>query len=103
MGVARELFRVFDHSRVRRGQIRELKIDRLQQTKLGPDDVRHFSRSKESHVAQKMNPLRACEHAVILLAPFKRAEGWSHRSSLLKLCVDEEFDESGNLSWRIKG
>ena len=50
----------------------------LQQTEFSQDDVRHFSGSKERHVAQKLNPLCACEHAVVLLTPFKSAESWLH-------------------------
>src|ERR1700730_11956640 len=79
MGVTRELFRVFCHSRVRRGQIREVEVNGLQQTEFSPDDVRHFSGGKERHVAQKLNPLCACEHAIVLLTPFKSAESWLHR------------------------
>ena len=79
MGVTRELFRVFYHSRVRRGQIREVEVNGLQQTEFSSDDVRHFSGSKERHVAQKVKLLCACEHAVVLLAPFQSAEGWFHR------------------------
>jgi hypothetical protein len=37
-----------------------------------------FSGSKERHVAQKVKLLWACEHAAVFLAPFQRAEGWSH-------------------------
>jgi hypothetical protein len=73
--VTRELFRVFYHSRIRRGQIGEVGVNGLQQTEFSSDDVRHFSGSKERHVAQKVKLLCAREHAVVLLAPFQGAEG----------------------------
>src|SRR5712675_1547068 len=81
MRFTRKHFRVSCHPRVWRSKIGKIEIDGLQETEFFPNSIGRFSSSQESHVTQKVKPLRRCERAVVFLAPFQRAEFGAHHLS----------------------
>src|ERR1700722_17038057 len=78
MSFTRKHFGVPSHLSIWRSKIREIEINRLQETESVSKSIQGFSSRQEGHVAQKMEPLNRSKHTVVLLAPFQSAEVGAH-------------------------